>query len=257
MATDGDTTEETAGAGNADSVLVPVDVSTEVAGDLSAIDLLAPGRVTVLGYWPVPDHTAPTQLRNQYETTATDRLETLLTTLTNRHVDVSKRLVFTPDRENSIDRAANEYGSAALLTPGNSTSIDKNSTEQQVLVLLKPDRNIDRILRVVSELFTANEADIVLFHASETADDGMEYMLRGAADRLRELGIARSRIDWQVETGQSRLNAILSVAPDHDLIVLGETQPSVRERVFGVVQSNLLDQTDCSVMTVRPQSRTN
>ncbi len=234
-------------------VLIPVDVSSPVDLNLSALEILAPGRVVILGYWPVPDQATPAQLRDQHEDTAQERVDALADRLADRTFAVTSRLVFTLDRDDSIDRAANEYGAAAILTPGD--GIVTGSAAQRVLVLLKPDLNIDRILSVLGHHLSENDLQVTLFHAAEEQAEAMEYMLRGAADQLSDLGVASDRIDWTVETDGSRVNTILSTAPTYDLVVLGETQPSVRERVFGVVQSSLLDQTDRPVMTIRPSDR--
>jgi len=234
-------------------VLIPVDISSPVEINLSALEVLAPGRVVILGYWPVSGQVTPAQLRDQYEETAQERVTALTDRLEDGTFTVTSRLVFTLDRDDSIDRAANEYGTAAILTPGN-TDVT-GSTAQRVLILIKPDLNIDRILSVLGHHLSENDLQVTLFHAAEEQAEAMEYMLRGAADHLSDLGVASDRIDWMVETNGSRMNTILSTAPTYDLIVLGETQPSVRERVFGVVQSKLLDQTDRPIMTIRPSDR--
>ncbi len=235
-------------------VLVPVDVSAPIEADFSVLELLAPERVVLLGYWSVPDQSASAQVRDQYQTTAQERLDTVASRLDDRAATVSSRLVFTPDRGDSIDRAANEYDTAAILTPGDA-GVSVADADRRVLVLLKPDPNIDRILSVLGHHFAGTQLRLVLFHAAEEQARAMAYMLRGAADRLAELGVPSEQIDWEVETDRSRINTILSTAPAYDLVVLGETQPTVRERVFGLVQSELLDRTDRPVMTIRPADR--
>lgn len=215
----------------------------------SVIEFFTPTKVVVLGYWPVPDQSSPQQLREQFEDEARQSLEVISQPLKDQGVEVTTELSFTKDRDHLIDRVANAHGCQSVLSPGTLRSIPPES----VLVLLKSDSDLDRIVETLGTLFAGSDVDILLFHALESEDDpdSTEYMLHGVADRLADRGIDPDRIRWEQSDRGSRVDTIVSEVSDHDLVVLSESQPTVRERVFGPVQSAITDQTDRPSLTIR------
>lgn len=79
-------------------------------------------------------------------------------------------------------------------------------------------------------------------------------MLRGLAARLSELGINQDKIEWEQSTDKPHHDVILERVSDFDFVVLSETNPTIRERVFGNLQSKLADKTDKSLLTIRTQN---
>jgi len=224
-------------------ILVPIDVSRDPPPSLEVLDRLGPIEVVLLGYFPVPDQAEPALIREEYGPEAADRLEALA----DDHGDPTDVLVFTHDREATIDRVADQYGCNAVLIAGEASSLDR------VLVPLRSDINLDRILSVVVDLLLAGEATATLFHSvAEDADpSGGELLLVGATDRLVEHGIDRDRIDRQLsETGDPRTD-IVERGAEYDLVVLGETEPSLRERIIGDVLSRIVDEIEVPTLIVR------
>jgi nucleotide-binding universal stress UspA family protein len=73
----------------------------------------------------------------------------------------------------------------------------------------------------------------------------------GAADRLVEHGVDRDRIDWQLsEEGDPRTD-IVERGAEYDLVVLGETEPSLRERIIGDVLSGIVEGIEVPTLIVR------
>lgn len=122
-------------------------------------------------------------------------------------------------------------------------------------MLVQPAADLDRIVGTLGELYAETDVTLLLFHVAEAEHkhlhDAREYMLRGLADRLTELGFDADRVDWDRSTGSDPLDAIASRIGDFDFVVLGETDPTLRERVFGTVQSTLSEDTDKSQLTIR------
>ena len=81
-------------------------------------------------------------------------------------------------------------------------------------------------------------------------------MLRGLAARLGELGINPDQVKWEQSTDKPRYGVILERVTDFDFVVLSETKPTIRERVFGTLQSKLADKTDKSLLTIRTRNWT-
>lgn len=240
-----------------DSVLVPVDVSEPVSVGGTLAEALPLGNAVFLGYWKIPDQSSSDQHRRQFGEEAEDRLHEAVDSLTDSGTETEPRthLSFTKDRNHLIDRATNEYGCGSVLNPGAVSDTSAETERKRGIVLVKPDADLDRMTETLGELFADTEVELLLFHDVETENehlyDATEHMLRGMTDRLGELGIDRDRTDWEQSTEESRISAILSRVSGFDFVVLSETEPSVRERVFGSVQSALADETDKPLLTVR------
>ncbi|WP_340097758.1 universal stress protein [Salinibaculum salinum] len=225
------------------------DVSDTNHVSKAMVQSLAPSQVVVLGYWPVPDQSSPKQLREQFEDEARASLEVIRKSLEDDDSEAVSELSFTKNRDHLIDRVANKYGSTAVLFPGTVRSTPRES----VLVLLTSDSDMDRIVTAVGTLFGDSDVDIMLFHAVERGDDveATKYMLRGVANRLADHGISSDRIQLNQSDRSSRVESIVSEVSDHDLVVLSESEPTVRDRIFGPVQSSISDKTDRPSLTIR------
>lgn len=230
------------------TILVPVDVSdpTGTGPDPALVELLHPLRVVLLGYYPVPDQAVPEQLRDKYEEEATERIEDAAAAFEGDGGDVEAVVVFTRDRATSIDRLVAEYDCDVVLSPGAYEAVE------QVLVPLRGDPIIEQIVSFVGALLEASDASVTLFHALDPNEDGTEseYMLRGAMDRLTEEGVDRERISWRQETSETPARAILTAGESHDVIVIGESEPSLKDRILGTVPNRIIDRSDTPVLVV-------
>lgn len=229
------------------TILVPVDVSVTEPPDQVILDLLKPVNLVVLGYYPVPKQTAPAHLKEDHETEATERLERIVDRFARGNHDVEDVLVFTKDRRDTIDRVADQHDCDAVLVPGETDAVE------QILVPLRGDVNLERIVSLVGDLVRASDATVTLFHSVPEGSDPSqgEFILRGAADRLAEDGVDRDRIDWQLSEGGSPKRQIVDLVADHDLVILGETEPSLRERILGAVLRPILDEIEKPAIIVR------
>jgi nucleotide-binding universal stress UspA family protein len=231
------------------TILVPIDVSepSAAAPDPGFVELLHPLRVVLLGYYPVPDQAAPEQLRDEYEAEATERLERTAEPFADREGDVEAVVVFTRDRSTSVDRLATEYDCDAVLSPGGFERV------RRVLVPLRGDPIIERIVSFVGELLRESDTTVTLYHALAPGEDPTEseFILRGAADRLAEDGLDRDRIAWEQSESESPVSGIVSLAETHDIVVIGESEPSLRDRILGDVANNVIERIEGPVLVVR------
>jgi len=225
------------------TILVPVDVSEAELPPLDVLDHLGAVDVVLLGYFPVPDQAEPALVRDQHGSTAAERLDAVAA----GHATHDEVLVFTHDREATIDRIADEYDCNAVLTGGRATTVDR------VLVPLRGDVNLDRILGVVADLLLAGDETATLFNSvpEDTDPTQGELLLMGAVDRLVEYGVDRDRLDWRLEESGDPQTDIVELGREYDLVVLGETEPSIRERIIGGVLSSIVDALDAPALIVR------
>ncbi|NIS31269.1 MAG: universal stress protein [Actinobacteria bacterium] len=224
-------------------ILVPVDVSNEDLRSLEVLHHLGELEAVVLGVFVVPDQAVPAHLKEEFHDDAEARLESLV----DGHPGAEGVLVFTHDRQASIDRVAEEHGCDAVLTPRTSAGIE------QVLVPLRGDANLDRIAAAVAGLLAATEATATLFHAvgeGGSAEAG-EALLDDATERLTAHGVERDRLDHELATEEDAQEGIVDRASGYDLVVFGETEPSLRERIIGEALSAMIDSLEVPALVVR------
>ena len=233
--------------GGDSSILVPVDVSGDNLPAQPLVDLCRSVDVVLLGYYPVPDQVAPAQLRQDYESEATATLAEMADEFRASGIDITDVLVFTHDRTDTIDRVANEHGCDAVLTPSEVEHIER------VLVPVRGDTNLERIVSLLAGIMRMSDVSVTFFHSvAEDSDPSHgEFLVRGAVDRLDEAGIQRERIDWQLSDEESPHDEIVELAREYDLLVLGETKPSLGERILGTVPTRIVDAVNKPAFIVR------
>jgi len=231
------------------TVLVPVDASDPGTPSPDVVELLGPHELVVLGIYPVPDQAIPDQLRSQFGDEAAAAVESVADRFADRGAGVETRVVFSRDRDATIEHIAAETGVDAVLTTG--------GIEEELDRVLVPIRgaegNIDEIVGFLGLLLRGSETDVTLFNVADSDDEASsgEFLLRGVRDRLEEDGIDPDRIAWQQERDFDAGDAIVQAAAEHDLLVVGETEPSLRERLLGEVTNQLIAESPVPVLVVR------
>jgi len=237
----GDTTET-------ELLLWPTDAADPTGPPAGLLDLLAGHRLLVLGHYSVPDQTTPEQLRSTHGDEATAAVESVADAVRERGIAVESVVVFTRDRSETVDRVAAERDADAVLTPGTF-----NEPITRVFVPIRGDENLERIVAFVAGLARETDVEVTLYNTadSEEAVSRTEFLLRGAADRLSESGVDPDRIEWIGEAGDDAVERILAAATEHDLLVIGESEPSIRERIFGNAAGRIVDTANQPVAVVR------
>jgi len=229
------------------TVLVPIDVSSDAVPAPALLDFLAPASVVLLGWYPVPHQTGSSHIQAEREDEAVAAIESVAATLPDA-MDVATTVVFTRDREQTIDRIADEYGCDVVLLPDDITQVER------VFVPIRSDVTLTRILPLVSTLLETNDASCTLFHAAaadaENPEAG-EMLLNGASDELGELGVAPEQITTTHVVAEKPTEALIDAAQNHDLIVMGETEPSLIDRILGDIATTLISQSNRLVLVVR------
>ena len=221
-------------------VLVPVAVLEGESVPAGLMDLLGTVDVTVLGYHVLPEQTPPDQAREQYEERAVSALEDLAEGFREAGGDADSRLVFTQDREKTIDRVADEVGARAYAITGATGDVDS------LLVPISGDVAVERVVDFVADLVGARDVAVTLFLASGADDAGDR--LADAADRLRGSGVA---VTTELVASDSPFDALVESVPGHDAIVVGEAAPSLSSFLLGDEAERLASATVGPVLVVR------
>ncbi|MFP4529996.1 MAG: universal stress protein [Halodesulfurarchaeum sp.] len=217
------------------TVLVPRQVLEGESIPEGIPDLVSGAHVLLLGYHVLPEQTATEQGREQFGEKATNRLAEFETMFEAAGATVESRMVFTHEAQQTINRVIVEEDCFAVLIPKATPPVER------VLVAVRGTVGIDRLVAVLGGLFAGSGTDLTLFHVSddeETPAD-IEAMLAELESALAEAGIERDNVETRIETGDQPLNLIAEVAEEYDLIVMGETDPSLVTYVFGLPQDQL------------------
>jgi nucleotide-binding universal stress UspA family protein len=228
------------------SVLVPFELPDADPVPPVLVETLAAMEVVVLGHYGLPEQTPPSAGRDQFEADATAELEALAGPFENAGVLMTTRLMFGRARDKTIDRVAIEEGCDMILTPGRTESVER------MVVPLRGKENFDRILSFVAELSRGTDASVTLFHTGEESDrQPGEELLAAATDRLVEAGVERDRIRQQLSADENTGRSIADLGEAFDLLVLGETKPSLRDRILGTVPAQVTAATEAPAFVVR------
>lgn len=230
------------------TIVLPVNAEDPEEIPPGLVELFHPHRLIILGYYMVPDQASPEQLREEFEAEATAAVEAIADRFESDDGSVESVVVFTRDRSETIDRIAAEYEADAVLTTG-----ELGESLSRIFIPLRGDENLERIVGFVSDLVQGSESEVTLYNAAESDDAATtgEFLLRGACDRLEEEGLDSEQVNWQQERTDSVGKAIVAAAAEYDLLILGESKPSLRERILGHVGSRVIESTSHPVLIVR------
>jgi len=235
--------------GDEDStVLIPVNAAEAEDLPVTLVKTLAPLHIVVLGYYLVPNQAAPEQVRSNHKEEATAAIDDAVSQFTDRGAEVESVVVFTHDKDETIDHVADEYDVDAVLTPGE--YVEELS---RVLVPMRGDENLEKIISFSTDLLRQSDVTATLYNVAESDGDAShgELLLRGARDRLAENGIAPDRVNWQVDRGDSPGDRIVTTAQEYDVLIVGESEPSLRERILGRITGHVVDRVEKPVFVVR------
>ena len=228
------------------TIIVPVRVLEGQGIEQGVVELLANARVVLVGYHVLPEQTAPGQAREQFEERAQNRLSDLAEQFESVGATVEKRLVFTQNADQSIDRVADEVEADGTLALNPATEVEN------VLVPIRGDIILDQIVDVVGGLLHDTEIEVTLLHVStpESEIDG-PALLDETRTVLQDIGVTADRIETRIETSGKPLDRIAEIADQYDAIVLGESNPSVTTFLFGQTSQKIAEQFVLPVIRVR------
>jgi len=231
-------------------ILVPFAVLDGETVPPGVVGLLAGAHAVLLGYKELPEQTAPGQARMQFE----ERGEKLLGEVGDQFreggASVETRLVFTQDREKTVDRVAREEDCHATLVVQPAPEIEA------VYVALGPGDGAEPMGRVLAGLLGRLDADVSLRLFAGSADGRAEgdATLGAVADRLEEAGVDRDRIDSAVLDAAKAVEPIVEDAAGTDVVVMADPDVSIGEFLLGDIEDRIAGQLLAPVLVVRRET---
>ena len=230
------------------SILVDLELPEPAPLPSALIRVLSSLRVVLLGWFSVPEQTSPAQARDQFGAEAEETLDAAARRFENAGAEVTTRLVFTGDELDTISRVSVEESCDAVLIPGPVEQL------RRVLVPLRGIQNVREIAPFVADLCQDGTARVTLLHVlegDETTAASREDVLEPAAEMMRSAGIKAGLLELNSVAADSPADAIVEWAGEHDLAVLGETEPSVREVLFGTMPEQIVEAVNVPIIVVR------
>jgi len=162
--------------------------------------------------------------------------------------EVEPRLVFTGNELETISRISTEEHVDAVLIAGPMKDV------RQVLVPLRGVQNAGRIATFVADLVNTPETKVVLLHVMEEEEDEAsirEDVLEAMTKQMIDRGLSADAIRHKVVVSDDPGQTIIERSVQSDIVVLGETEPSVREVLFGSVPEQIAHYAHVPVLVVR------
>lgn len=248
--------EESAGNDEKLKVLVSVEVPEPEQISPLLIELHRPMKVCLLGTYLVPEQTAPEQARDQVESETSASLDEVAAAFDEAGVEVEAELLFVPDRLEAVERTAVERNCHAILLLKPVYSLER------ILAAVRPGPMATRVINVLGGLMENGTYRATLLYVApeeEDAEDGeaakreeprreMELLRR---ELVEEEGVDGDRIETRLAVADDAESVVEEAAREHDVVIIGETEPSVRDTVFGDFSRRLADDTDRPVLVVR------
>ena len=222
-------------------VVVPVEVLEGETVSAGLVGLLASADITVLGYHVVPEQTSPEQMQEQFGERARAALEDLAAEFRTAGGQADFRLVFTHDRDQTVDRVVDEVDAEAVAITGTTGEVGR------LLVSLSGDVAVDRITAFVTAVAADRPIEVTLLSATEeeAAEPGR---IEAVADALADAGVDVVAV---TAADDPPLDALVDTVPGHDAVVVGERAPSLSSILLGDFEERVAAATVGPVLVVQ------
>ena len=236
---------ERASTRTAPTLLIPLEFPDPDPLPSSFIDGFTSCRVILLGlYETPPDMSEDEQQRQRIE--ANNVLYSLAHQFVRKGESAEVELTMGQDLATMPTTIAEERDVGAVLVPNPITNLGR------VLIAVRDETFADDIERFVGTLDEDPIQHLTLLtvtDSEQTEED--EAMLSSLREQLIDDGFSKFAVDTTVTVSDDPSFAISQVANNHDLLIIGETEQSSTERIFGKTYELIADDTDIPVVVVR------
>lgn len=220
------------------TVLVPFELFEGEAIPPGTFELLSQTHVVLLGYFHVPDQTAPGQASMQFE----ERGEQVLDDLGDRFEEagavVDSLLCFTHKPATSIDRIAKQFGCEARLV------LNQVAEVEDILLAVTPRLDVEQVIALVGAIFLAHSPTIHLLDVGEEVGasdiDRVRRTLVSIGfddDKIRISDADATRSVRRITEVATEMDVVVTVQPRRDIesFILGERAERIAKAYVGPV----------------------
>ncbi|WP_440991592.1 universal stress protein [Haloarchaeobius baliensis] len=225
-------------------VLIPVRVLEGQTVPDPLVEFLAPAEIVILGYHVLPEQTPTEQGSMQFEDRAQEAVADIADAFRDAGREVETRVVFTHDRDQTVDRVAEEVGATATLLPNPCGEIT------DVLVAVRGSIDVSRLADLVASLLVDTEDTVTLWGLTGGEFDA-EAAVEQAAATLARRGFDHDRVTVETDAVETPIYDIVARSAEFDAIVMGEGGPPVLSALFGEDAERVAEGAVAPVLVVR------
>lgn len=228
------------------TVVIPIEFPDPDPLPPTFIDVTTSCRVILLGVYELPDE-VDDEGRHRREIEAKNTLYSLASNFVREGETAEVELVMGQELADVPSAVAEERDADALLLPNPIVTLGR------VLVPIRDRKFAEPVVEFVSTLEESGLIHTSLLHVAEDDDavEGAEQFLSEVENSLVEAGYPSTGIDTEVVVSDDPSFAVSSAANGYDLIIMGETQDTGYERVFGEMYESVAEQTNLPIIVVR------
>ncbi|NBC86453.1 MAG: universal stress protein [Bacteroidetes bacterium] len=230
------------------SILIDVELPDPSPLPPALVKLVSSLRVVIVGWYEVPEQTSPEQAREQFEEEAAAALQEIATPFEDAGAEVTQRLVFTGNVFDTVSRISVEESCDTVYIARPATEL------QNVLVPLRGTHNIESIMAFVADLLKERETKVTMLQVMEEGESEekvLSKVIEPARARITDRGMDDSMLSDHLVTSDDPAGVIIEEAEDYDLVVLGETEPTMRKILFGSIPEQIAIEANVPVIVVR------
>ena len=227
-------------------VLIPVEVLEGASISESLVEFLAPAKVVLLGYHVLPEQTPTEQASMQFEDRAQEAIADIAAVFHEADSEAETRIAFTHDRDQTVERVAEEIGATAVLLPNPSGAIE------DVVVPIRGAIDVNRLADLVVTLLRDREGTVTLWGlAADEADYDPQTAVAGARATLVGRGLPEEQITMETTIVDAPVRAIVDRSGEFDIIVMGEGGTTLLTSLFGDPSERVAGGAVAPVLVVR------
>jgi nucleotide-binding universal stress UspA family protein len=206
--------------------------------------------VELVGFYHLDDDESLQEAQTEYEEQFTTELRKQAERFEQQGVRTEHDLIFNHDRVEARQRIAESDEVDAILIPGGTNTLGK------ILIASRHTRNAEQ---KVATLFNVVDRDelisVDLIHIADPDETEGEAegkrILKEMTSILTDADVPAVQINREVRTGGDVSFELSNAARNYDLVVLGETEQDLGDKVFGPVGDYIVDEQDVPVLIVR------
>ena len=226
-------------------LLIVVDLPEPPALPLPLLEAFKDLEVVLLGHYALPEQTSPEQGREEFQTEAESELEVVAQQLEDQEVETERNLAFTSDLAKTIDQTIQEENCDAVLAARPADEIRK------VLVPLhRADQQPVAIADFIGGLVGESDTGVTLLRFPESDEQLEEDWAEDYVRHFTEVDVPEDQLHTETCSGEAVVDEVVERAGNHDLVVIGECRPSVKERIFGEIHESIMTDAPCPVIVV-------
>jgi nucleotide-binding universal stress UspA family protein len=202
--------------------------------------------VIVLGYHVLPEQTPTEQASMQFEERACAAVDDIAHAFHESGREVETRVVFTHDRDQTVERVAADVGATAVLLPNPVGEIE------DLLVAVRGAIDTGRLADLVATLVGAGTQRVTVVGITAAVTDfDAAVAVEDAHETLVGRGLAPERIATETATSERPVADIVDRSDEFDVIVMGQRAGTLWSVLFGDESERVAEGAVAPVLIVR------